>query len=348
MRIKIRILSLFFFLGCGCLSFPVYAENDVIVVNKTERLSDPDSVEEMFDKEIQRDGLVYSLDHIEIIEKKEVSRINPKDSITESYPMYDDEGFVYEIPTNLKEEYRLVDVATASCLLPPSVHTVDSEEEYFVVDEKDVPKELDIEYIDTGTGERYVDTFPLMDIKLLEQNWVDGEDIRIRFNDYNADTYIINGVTYGNSGIPDITGNENYILELAGMDLNTTQIKDVVWAGNEYSTNGRIYRDAIVKTSQCVKHYSCRYGGEITFPERTGTHQIATFQKDEQALKTPILYDIEATATYALTQTNTDERYFKIPFIIGAFVIGVVALIAGKILIRKKCRKDEYLGKKYR
>lgn len=362
MRLEIRILAVAGFLAL-LTSFPSYAASgeadESFTVEKSGEISDPEAAEELFEQEIKRGDRLYRLDVVDVTVNERKPKMDETVSTeTEFFPMYKESGELFDVKTDtvIKDGYELIEVATQSYAVPASVQYVEVTQEYAYMTEKELPQTAEAKYIDPNTGEVYTKNVPLIGIETEEEAWVEGKDIELIFNDYNAKTYIINGTIYQNNGEPDIAGNENFIIEAAGLEPERTKIREIVWDGEAYQKGGRTYRKALARIVRLQKRLVGTYGGEIEIPEGECVRQVATYRYTEYTpSETEMIYKVDAVGTYILADDGKKEeaesRREGIP-VLGRVAVAVagVALLGTTaiILVRKKIKRDAYLGRKYK
>ena len=86
-------------------------------------------------------------------------------------------------------------------------------------------------------------------------------------------------------------------LEYLGLDKDYYRIDSIEWDGEQYTSKGIVYRNAVAKGDKVVKDITALYGGEMVFGESTQYAYECVYVNPDNPDST--IYTKKATAIYS-------------------------------------------------
>lgn len=283
--------------------------------------------EQAFAKEIREDGKNYTLSGIscEITDTKYLDK-KEKTIETEKTPAetISEDGIEYTLVSSDSREEIVED---------QSSQTVTAYDEYsYAVTAADVPSTKTVSARNETTGETEQVTCAFTGVSPAGTQTV-SNTITITFSNYDAAYYDWNGhLIPRDDASPQLAGYEGELLASVGAEEGS-YITGIYWAGDPYTVDGIVYRDAAADVEQQVQLYRANYRGEIYTPEEKQTVYTARYEAPDP--NGAVEYTVTATASY-------QEETSYLPYILGGVGILILAgLIVALLMLAARKKKEK-------
>ena len=278
-----------------------------------------------FAQQITENGKDYTLDHIDY-EITDTQYLDKKEKVIdvtgEPEQTLTEQGVVYTLENAEKQEQDEAE---------PQIVTAYDDYDH-PVSESDVPGTKDVTATNSETGEEETVTCSLTGIEPAGITTVDTV-MTITFSNYDASYYSWNGTYIArNDQTPPLAGYEDELLAYCNAEAGS-EITGYYWAGEPYTSNGVLCRDAAANVRQNVRMYRANYQGEIAAPEQEPVYAATYTAPDPDGA---VQLTVTATATYI-------QESSALPYYIaaGAGILVLIILIVGILIILSKKKKEK-------
>ena len=303
---------------------PLIREKTIIAASEAEY---KELAESEFDQKIRENGKEYTLDHIdyEIVNtqyldaKEKVIDVtgDPEQTLTE-------DGIEYTLLEADKQEQEETE---------PQVVTAYDDYDH-PISEEDVPGTKDVTATNNMTGEEETLTCSLTGIEPAGITTVDTV-MTITFSDYDAAYYSWNGIYIArNDQTPPLAGYEDELLAYCNAEAGS-EITGYYWAGDPYTSNGVLCRDAAANVRQNVQMYRANYQGEIAAPEQDPVYTATYTAPDPDGA---VQLTVQATAEYV--QDATPIFNYVITAVIIILILALLFLLV-YLFIKHRHKNEE-------
>ena len=278
--------------------------------------------QEAFAQTLKEDGKKYTLEGItydvidtEYLDKKE----KVLDVSGEPEQTYTEDGINYTLARAEEQEQEETEP-----------HVVTAYEDYdYRVTEADVPQTKEVTETDPFTGEEVTVTCSLTGIDQAGEQSSE-KVMTITFQNYDAAYYVWNGHYIArNDQTPPLAGYEQELLDYCNAD---GEITGYDWAGEPYTANGVLCRDAAATVRQTTQMYRASYLGEIKAPEQEPKYRATYSAPDTDGR---VEMTVKATAIYQPTGIST-----AVYIVAGAGILLLILLIVLILYLVSKKRYD--------
>lgn len=278
-----------------------------------------------FAQQITENGKDYTLDHIDY-EITDTQYLDKKEKVIdvtgEPEQTLTEQGVVYTLENAEKQEQDEAE---------PQIVTAYDDYDH-PVSESDVPGTKDVTATNSETGEEETVTCSLTGIEPAGITTVDTV-MTITFSNYDASYYSWNGTYIArNDQTPPLAGYEDELLAYCNAEAGS-EITGYYWAGEPYTSNGVICRDAAANVRQNVRMYRANYQGEIAAPEQEPVYAATYTAPDPDGA---VQLTVTATATY-IQESSVLPYYIAA----GAGILVLIILIVGILIILSKKKKEK-------
>ena len=251
---------------------------------------DSDEAQQLFEKEIERDGRKYRLSEIrtEVVEEEPDPSVSTAETLEiATDPFLKTEADKHKPAATVKKDgktYTLSQLRLKDTLIAAHEEAVQEDVTYESMEVKDrIPSEISVTVTDEGTGQSMKVSAKAADIELGEAAWTDGFSFTATFHEYGLDGYWLGEqVFFLENDIPDFEGYEDALLSLIDADNAHYRVEDAQWAGEAYKDEeGILCRDAAVTGKKLVQDCTVRYTGTAVFPEEAGARYIALYESEQ-------------------------------------------------------------------
>lgn len=287
-----------------------------------------------FENTIEKDGKEYELSGIsyEIKEKQPVKeKVVKTHTVTSEAVPVTAEYIPEETITEDGITYQLNDCTALAG--SEYIQTYTQEVEYLDTDQ--IPERRLITIKDAQGNEQQIDGELSNKVSLASGQWFD-TTLSITFSNYDSGVFEWQGHTIiAQDSAQPLMGYEAELLQSVGADPSSNRITSTQWAGDPYTVDGIIYRDAVAYVQYFVPYVRATYTGTVTYLQYEANYAAEV----EQDSNTDYDYTIIASANYM-------EKTVSIGKIIAVISIGVaaIALLAVVILLllakQKKQKKS--------
>ena len=136
---------------------------------------------------------------------------------------------------------------------------------------------------------------PLIELTVEKENWDSTFEFPIKITNYDADTFLLNGTEIKKTDA--LINYEMEFLEYLGLDKDYYRIDSIEWDGEQYTSKGIVYRNAVAKGDKVVKDITALYGGEMVFGKSTQYAYECVYVNHDNPDST--IYTKKATAIYS-------------------------------------------------
>lgn len=278
-----------------------------------------------FAQQITENGKDYTLDHIDY-EITDTQYLDKKEKVIdvtgEPEQTLTEQGVVYTLENAEKQEQDEAE---------PQIVTAYDDYDH-PVSESDVPGTKDVTATNSETGEEETVTCSLTGIEPAGITTVDTV-MTITFSNYDASYYSWNGTYIArNDQTPPLAGYEDELLAYCNAEAGS-EITGYYWAGEPYTSNGVLCRDAAANVRQNVRMYRANYQGEIAAPEQEPAYAATYTAPDPDGA---VQLTVTATATY-IQESSVLPYYIAA----GAGILVLIILIVGILIILSKKKKEK-------
>lgn len=278
-----------------------------------------------FAQQITENGKDYTLDHIDY-EITDTQYLDKKEKVIdvtgEPEQTLTEQGVVYTLENAEKQEQDEAE---------PQIVTAYDDYDH-PVSESDVPGTKDVTATNSETGEEETVTCSLTGIEPAGITTVDTV-MTITFSNYDASYYSWNGTYIArNDQTPPLAGYEDELLAYCNAEAGS-EITGYYWAGEPYTSNGVLCRDAAANVRQNVRMYRANYQGEIATPEQEPVYAATYTAPDPDGA---VQLTVTATATY-IQESSVLPYYIAA----GAGILVLIILIVGILIILSKKKKEK-------
>lgn len=278
-----------------------------------------------FAQQITENGKDYTLDHIDY-EITDTQYLDKKEKVIdvtgEPEQTLTEQGVVYTLENAEKQEQDEAE---------PQIVTAYDDYDH-PVSESDVPGTKDVTATNSETGEEETVTCSLTGIEPAGITTVDTV-MTITFSNYDASYYSWNGTYIArNDQTPPLAGYEDELLAYCNAEAGS-EITGYYWAGEPYTSNGVLCRDAAANVRQNVRMYRANYQGEIAAPEQEPVYAATYTAPDPDGA---VQLTVTATATY-IQESSVLPYYIAA----GAGILVLIILIVGILIILSKKKKEK-------
>lgn len=278
-----------------------------------------------FAQQITENGKDYTLDHIDY-EITDTQYLDKKEKVIdvtgEPEQTLTEQGVVYTLENAEKQEQDEAE---------PQIVTAYDDYDH-PVSESDVPGTKDVTATNSETGEEETVTCSLTGIEPAGITTVDTV-MTITFSNYDASYYSWNGTYIArNDQTPPLAGYEDELLAYCNAEAGS-EITGYYWAGEPYTSNGVLCRDAAANVRQNVQMYRANYQGEIAAPEQDPVYTATYTAPDPDGA---VQLTVTATATY-IQESSVLPYYIAA----GAGILVLIILIVGILIILSKKKKEK-------
>lgn len=278
-----------------------------------------------FAQQITENGKDYTLDHIDY-EITDTQYLDKKEKVIdvtgEPEQTLTEQGVVYTLENAEKQEQDEAE---------PQIVTAYDDYDH-PVSESDVPGTKDVTAANSETGEEETVTCSLTGIEPAGITTVDTV-MTITFSNYDASYYSWNGTYIArNDQTPPLAGYEDELLAYCNAEAGS-EITGYYWAGEPYTSNGVLCRDASANVRQNVRMYRANYQGEIAAPEQEPVYAATYTAPDPDGA---VQLTVTATATY-IQESSVLPYYIAA----GAGILVLIILIVGILIILSKKKKEK-------
>lgn len=278
-----------------------------------------------FAQQITENGKDYTLDHIDY-EITDTQYLDKKEKVIdvtgEPEQTLTEQGVVYTLENAEKQEQDEAE---------PQIVTAYDDYDH-PVSESDVPGTKDVIATNSETGEEETVTCSLTGIEPAGITTVDTV-MTITFSNYDASYYSWNGTYIArNDQTPPLAGYEDELLAYCNAEAGS-EITGYYWAGEPYTSNGVLCRDAAANVRQNVRMYRANYQGEIAAPEQEPVYAATYTAPDPDGA---VQLTVTATATY-IQESSVLPYYIAA----GAGILVLIILIVGILIILSKKKKEK-------
>lgn len=290
---------------CSLSCIPAYAENTVTIKNTFETTDPDDTGKDTFKDTYQDKGITYHLTDVdsEIIKTEEIE----PDIITKEMDGSFDESAMIEPPETIEQDgvtYQLQKKEKKEKQLDSTTKYVERVIPFTnLEDENAVPAKAEIVESD-NPGNEVVQYMPLLDVTVQKEGWNDTFEFPITVKDYDADVFLL-----GDVEIPRTASFLDYsdaFLDYLGLQKDKYRITSIEWTGEEYESDGVVYRNAIAKGDKYVVDVEARYGGDMVLGGGTVYYYECEYINPEQTGST--VYTVTATGTYTAEEPETEPE----------------------------------------
>lgn len=253
-------------------------------------------------------GKTYQLKDISrtVLDEKDITAKKTATEETKYYDLYDKQvnapGTYQKAVDGRNLTFNLSGTTYTDTVIKGRTATVSGTTDYgYQTFEPKAPKEKEIPYHDTVTGQTVTGTVPLKELRAVEGwSWRPGLEIPITVEIYNAELYELNGkyVPY-NDAKPALEGYEGDVLAVLGLDAAHYRITDMEWSGAAYEQDGVLCRRAVVSGDRYTARYEAAYSGSIPLPDAPGYDAVATYTANYEAPTGEKEYTMKAVVIYA-------------------------------------------------
>lgn len=272
---------------------------------------DSDDAEKLFEKEIERDGVIYRLSEIRTEVVTEKGGGTEKDTIEIASSPFLEQMEEANKPEERIEQggdtYVLVDSHLEGAVIPAHEEAIREEVFYEVVEAKDViPSRISVTVTDEVTGQKQEGTAEISGQEFGEERWEDTFSFPLTFHEYGIDGYWLGEQIFRLEGEqPDFAGYEKELLGLIDASEEDYRIETVVWDGDAYEdSDGILCRDAVVSGKKLVSDCTVVYEGSTVFSEEPGVRYIAVYEKEGGSQPGGHTYTMKATGVYVPKRGN--------------------------------------------
>lgn len=278
-----------------------------------------------FAQQITENGKDYTLDHIDY-EITDTQYLDKKEKVIdvtgEPEQTLTEQGVVYTLENAEKQEQDEAE---------PQIVTAYDDYDH-PVSESDVPGTKDVTATNSETGEEETVTCSLTGIEPAGITTVDTV-MTITFSNYDASYYSWNGTYIArNDQTPPLAGYEDELLAYCNAEAGS-EITGYYWAGEPYTSNSVLCRDAAANVRQNVRMYRANYQGEIAAPEQEPVYAATYTAPDPDGA---VQLTVTATATY-IQESSVLPYYIAA----GAGILVLIILIVGILIILSKKKKEK-------
>lgn len=278
-----------------------------------------------FAQQITENGKDYTLDHIDY-EITDTQYLDKKEKVIdvtgEPEQTLTEQGVVYTLENAEKQEQDEAE---------PQIVTAYDDYDH-PVSESDVPGTKDVTATNSETGEEETVTCSLTGIEPAGITTVDTV-MTITFSNYDASYYSWNGTYIArNDQTPPLAGYEDELLAYCNAEAGS-EITGYYWAGEPYTSNGVLCRDAAANVRQNVRMYRANYQGEIAAPVQEPVYAATYTAPDPDGA---VQLTVTATATY-IQESSVLPYYIAA----GAGILVLIILIVGILIILSKKKKEK-------
>ena len=278
-----------------------------------------------FAQQITENGKDYTLDHIDY-EITDTQYLDKKEKVIdvtgEPEQTLTEQGVVYTLENAEKQEQDEAE---------PQIVTAYDDYDH-PVSESDVPGTKDVTAANSETGEEETVTCSLTGIEPAGITTVDTV-MTITFSNYDASYYSCDGTYIArNDQTPPLAGYEDELLAYCNAEAGS-EITGYYWAGEPYTSNGVLCRDASANVRQNVRMYRANYQGEIAAPEQEPVYAATYTAPDPDGA---VQLTVTATATY-IQESSVLPYYIAA----GAGILVLIILIVGILIILSKKKKEK-------
>ena len=269
-----------------------------------------------YEDEIEVDGVIYKYDHVTFTEDKLQKKSLSEDSeIQFIETIVNDDGT--ETTTEPKEvtfpETKVVDGVT---YILSETKTEEKIKEGRTVETTVIEKRNEtkngpakteiaaVDYTDPDTGtkkkmpEGDVQMLPFVSSELKSESWGNGDfHGDMQFKDYQYRSFVFQGVTIEkNDARPMPAELYPLVLNYLNLDASRFRVTDVRWAGDAFTQNGTMYRNAEVIGDVFNREFEDTFTGIVTIPDIAYTYTTATYVESDEDLFNRS--NVVATLTY--------------------------------------------------
>ena len=332
MRLKNKYLKkglVFSLLLAFVLPLQVTAAGEPLIKEMTIKAASEAEYKELaeaeFAQQITENGKDYTLDHIDY-EITDTQYLDKKEKVIdvtgEPEQTLTEQGVVYTLENAEKQEQDEAE---------PQIVTAYDDYDH-PVSESDVPGTKDVTATNSETGEEETVTCSLTGIEPAGITTVDTV-MTITFSNYDASYYSWNGTYIArNDQTPPLAGYEDELLAYCNAEAGS-EITGYYWAGEPYTSNGVLCRDAAANVRQNVRMYRANYQGEIAAPEQEPVYAATYTAPDPDGA---VQLTVTATATY-IQESSVLPYYIAA----GAGILVLIILIVGILIILSKKKKEK-------
>ncbi|WP_097006322.1 hypothetical protein [Lacrimispora amygdalina] len=333
------VLGTAFVLGTGtnALASDTLALNNKEIKREFEyKTTDKEEeVTDRFTSTVTENDKIYTLSNIltEVIH----TEYTEGESIIYDSPAFVDETKA-ESPKETMEQNNKVYKLKTMELLPRRIEErtqhVESEVELNDVEWlNDIPQTSDVEVTDNARSQVITAELPLMRVKTDTERWVDTFTFPITISEYDADYFMLGDTKVSKSD--SLINYKEDFLDYLGLPNDKYKISSIEWAGEAYTRNGEIYRNATAYGQKLIHNIIAIYGGEALLPAVDGKYYHCTYVNEEAPGNT--IYTMKATATYTLQVSKNEFLEKFIEWLkanpIAAFSIGTIVILIFVVMI---------------
>ncbi len=180
------------------------------------------------------------------------------------------DGLMQEVVTDEDgRQYRLESCQLVDVFLPEKEEWVTEEVEYLAVEkEGQIPPSLEFERKEEETGRKGEGRLFCSEVSASEFYWDEGFQVALRFYDYNADTYQLQGREIPREkALEYLLENPQMLLEAVGCTPAGYQLDGIIWNGDSYMLQETLCRDALAYGKRLVYDCTAEYTGRLVYPE---------------------------------------------------------------------------------
>lgn len=266
---------------------------------------DSDEAEQLFAKEIERDGVTYRLSEIRTDVIDETNKADAETTLViTTDPFLEERAADYQPEETMRQDgvqYQLKESVPEAAVIP--AHEVPFTEDviYEAVEGKDViPSDIPVTVTDEGTGQVMEALGKISGQEFHEERWEDNFTFPVTFHEYGLDGYWLGEQVFKlESEEPDFRGYEDALLSLIGVSSNEYTVDEAVWDGEPYEdSSGVLCRNAAVSGKKLVSDCTVEYKGTAVFQQEPGMRYRLTYQKKGADVPEHTIYTIRATGVY--------------------------------------------------
>lgn len=255
------------------------------------------------------------------------------------------------VPEMIHEEgdelYRLKNWELEPVVVSPREKRVEQVVFYEGVEHMDrVPELRTITLKEDFSGMQVSAKYPVINRKMVKEDWRDDFTFPIMFHSYGAETYLMGGENVPIDGEPlRLEHYEEALLSEIGVTSENYRITSTVWNGSPYIDEDDILcRNATAFGRRKVKDYLITYGGTVTFPEVEGyrcraVYTLKEFERTPAEEKNITGSDMVKPAEQDLDPSWIIRREAIVITVSLVFVI--LVLLLGAWLMKRSVEKRE-------
>lgn len=287
-----------------------------------------------FEQTVKKNGKTYQLSGIryEVIKKSPVTKKKQVSVTVLSKAADSAEAAIFEDTVNREGITYQIDRSSIKESGETHVQEVTAYEDYSsIVTRSSVPQTKTVSIVNEITGEEETVECSIQNITRLDDRWQDSY-IDITFQGYDSGMFNWNGmqVSLASMGNTPLAGYETQLLASVGLSPDKARVMSTYWAGEAYSQNGTVCRNARADIQRAMPVYRVNYSGEII----SNVYEAVYNGIEEETVQGEYIYDMRATADYELKSHLTQ-------YVTAGVVIVLLALMLILFIISRKNQKKE-------